>query len=371
MKITNLSLVQKYANGEYIEEELLNQLENSMEFMKAVICYTNDPNIYNMCSDTLKTNYEFVKFLLLKFKENANFIKMVSNRYLEKNPKEDYNRLEIMILLADFLPEKESFKFKAYAQKAYQIESFKAMSLLSLEKELTLDEDSGLGFIFMLDSYHFNEFILNYFAKCMMNDILFAYKINLEEALHQQVNTKEDLKALNFNEYLIKLFSTYDATLGYYLSTHLDLLSDLIEEIQRIKTHWDAYGKQKERKDYFLMLDAVHKYMMEANSSITETEMLYYVAQKLGIIDKVRFYDAQYSCVPISELDFKDEMSLEIIKEQIEANFQEQVISLNVQKIMEKVLPTYHEKDVIKNSSQIKNTSSKDKISYLSLKRKQ
>ena len=56
-------LITKYINGEDIEKYSLEELENDRIFMIKVIEYSNDLNMYNLCSDNLKKDYNFVKFL--------------------------------------------------------------------------------------------------------------------------------------------------------------------------------------------------------------------------------------------------------------------------------------------------------------------
>ena len=70
MKKIDISLVKKYANGEDLGEFTSDQLENDKDFMMGVISYTNDIKIYSLCSESIKKDYEFVKYLVLKFKDN-------------------------------------------------------------------------------------------------------------------------------------------------------------------------------------------------------------------------------------------------------------------------------------------------------------
>ena len=80
----NLKLIKDYVEGNDLEDYNIDELENDYEFMISVIKYTNDKNIYNLCSDEVKNNYEFVKFIINYFKNDIEFIDKISEQYLLK-----------------------------------------------------------------------------------------------------------------------------------------------------------------------------------------------------------------------------------------------------------------------------------------------
>ena len=64
-KVLNLidkKLVYQYILGDYIEAGLLEQLEDSPIFMQAVMEQTNDIKMYELCSDDVKHDFDFVVF---------------------------------------------------------------------------------------------------------------------------------------------------------------------------------------------------------------------------------------------------------------------------------------------------------------------
>ena len=67
MKKYSRDLVEKYINGEDIEDYSLDELENDKNFMMLVISQTTDRKMYNYCSESVKSDYEFVKYVILKF----------------------------------------------------------------------------------------------------------------------------------------------------------------------------------------------------------------------------------------------------------------------------------------------------------------
>ena len=59
-------IVNDYIYGNDIEEYDIGQLENDPVFMMQVIDKTNDKKMYKFCSDEVKNNYEFVKFIIYR-----------------------------------------------------------------------------------------------------------------------------------------------------------------------------------------------------------------------------------------------------------------------------------------------------------------
>ena len=59
------STVEDYIEGNDIEDFDIDELENDRSFMLDVIKKTKDKNFYNLCSDDLKHDYEFVSVLNL------------------------------------------------------------------------------------------------------------------------------------------------------------------------------------------------------------------------------------------------------------------------------------------------------------------
>ena len=73
-------LIWDYINGYYIEN--VDALENDYKFMMDVINITRDKNMYNLCSEEIKSNYEFVMFVIDLFKDDIDFICEIANQYI-------------------------------------------------------------------------------------------------------------------------------------------------------------------------------------------------------------------------------------------------------------------------------------------------
>ena len=59
----DIKLMNQYINGSILDEDTLNKLENDYNFMKNCIILTGDKKLYNLCSDELKNNFDFIYFL--------------------------------------------------------------------------------------------------------------------------------------------------------------------------------------------------------------------------------------------------------------------------------------------------------------------
>jgi len=330
MKKIDISLVKKYISGEELGEYSSEQLENDKDFMIGVVSYTNDSKIYNLCSDEIKKDYDFVKYLILKFRNNSEFITEVAEYYLN-NTDSEIERIELNILMSILLPNELSSKYEissetAYYTKRVEIEIEKA-------KDLNLESMIGEGFLLIFDSYNCSDIILKYYAENMINEIIRDNNINFETMLHNQFKTPDKIDKIGVNNYIINFIGYYDSMLGSYVSSHLDLINNIRNKIKNIQINWDRYNTIDEAKRYNSMLCMVHNYMEMSESNMSESDILYYVAKELGIKDKVEHYDNPYFDEELS-FDCDDEVIADMVQFEIEQSIKERLVYLNVRKIM-------------------------------------
>ncbi len=134
---------------------------------------------------------------------------------------------------------------------------------------------------------------------------------------------------------MINYISLYDQMLGSYLQTHLDLLLPLKNKIIKVQKNWNKYNEEQERKRYNIMIEKVHNYMEDTKSIFSETELIYYIANKLGVVDKLAKYDG------ISEEVFDyimKNLSDEYFKDVCKISFTDRMHYHNVKKIMTNIL---------------------------------
>lgn len=135
------------------------------------------------------------------------------------------------------------------------------------------------------------------------------YDINLEQVLHSKFKKAEDIDLQVINNYMINFLGMYDHMLSSYISTHIELLSDFSDKISDVINNWENYNEREEKKRYNGMIEQVHNYMENADSIMTETDILYYVAKQLGIVEKLAYYDEisnEFLVDIMEDIDMKD-----------------------------------------------------------------
>ena len=73
----NKKLINNYLTGEDTSPYEISILENNLDFMKEVINTSKDYKIYNLCSEELKRNCDFIVFLINKFPHEYHFLKEI------------------------------------------------------------------------------------------------------------------------------------------------------------------------------------------------------------------------------------------------------------------------------------------------------
>ena len=333
--------------------------------MMLVIGTTNDEKIYNLCSENLKKDYSFVRYLIEKFKSNINFICNVADYYLS-DIEDELSRIELNIIMSE-LTKKDKEKNMNYTIVRDTIYTLKRVQIEKAKLELNDDyvsQDIGMGFLVIFDLFKSSEIILNYFAKKTINEIFNEFDIDLENMLHEQFKTPEQIDKLGINNYMINFIRQYDSSLATYLSTHIDLIANLKEKISSIQNNWNKYISNDERKKYNLLLDRVHDYMIEieSNTMFTETDMLYYIGKKLGIADKIAKYER------ISDDIYHmiiDDLNDEYFEDIIKTNPQDRFYYKTIMRIMSSIIFTNN-----KYKNDISNENKDCKILKLDFKKK-
>ena len=111
---------------------------------------------------------------------------------------------------------------------------------------------------------------------------------------------------------MLNFIGAYDSMLASYLNTNIDLMQDFGNKIKLVQKRWNQYEDSNERKKYNLIFSKVHEYMeqIENEGMLSETDLLYYVCQKLGLVNKL----VKYNGVPS---EFEDYIVNEFDEEEI------------------------------------------------------
>lgn len=284
-------LVINYINVDDLGNYSVDELENDKYFMIEVIEYSNDKEIYNLCSDNVKKDYEFVKYMILKFKNDIHFIMNVADFFLD-NTDIDYERVELSIIMLNFIKDKSESTIYAvildaiYSSKRLEVELYKLEN-----KDNEAANKLGMGFLLIYDLYNQSDMILKFYAEKMIADIFTEYDIDLESLLHSQFKKSDEVNSKGLNNYMLNFIEMYDSMLASYASVHLDVLLSFKERITDIQNNWDRYVSIVEKRRYEDMLNTVYETMKDADSIFTDTFLIYYIGKRLGILDKIKKYD--------------------------------------------------------------------------------
>ena len=85
-------LIQDYILGNDIIDYDIDDLENDPEFMMEVFFETKDKNMYDLCPENLKTDINFVKFIIDNFKEDKVFLLDAIETYINATNTSDEER---------------------------------------------------------------------------------------------------------------------------------------------------------------------------------------------------------------------------------------------------------------------------------------
>ena len=286
----SIKTIESYIKGEDIKEYTIEELENDSKFMLMVAFTTNDKNIYNLCSENVKLDYEFVKMMIKRFKNDLSFVCQIANYYLE-NSNDEENNLELLIIMRGLTKDKDEKieQFLKYSLKLECSYSFYRFMISEVKKENKCEDKTsfnnivGMGFFALSEDFGNSELVLNFFAKRFIGEILDT--INLEKRLHQHFNNFEELEKKGINNYIIDLLNEFDTCLCNYVLSHSYLLEILRKKFFAIKKKWIYFDlRNRELKiDWIIyyIQDYVKKH--EEDFRFPDCFIIGYIASELNI----------------------------------------------------------------------------------------
>ena len=286
----SIKTIESYIKGEDIKEYTIEELENDSKFMLMVAFTTNDKNIYNLCSENVKLDYEFVKMMIKRFKNDLSFVCQIANYYLE-NSNDEENNLELLIIMRGLTKDKDEKieQFLKYSLKLECSYSFYRFMISEVKKENKCEDKTsfnnivGMGFFALSEDFGNSELVLNFFAKRFIGEILDT--INLEKRLHQHFNNFEELEKKGINNYIIDLLNEFDTCLCNYVLSHSYLLEILRKKFFAIKKKWIFFDlRNRELKiDWIIyyIQDYVKKH--EEDFRFPDCFIIGYIASELNI----------------------------------------------------------------------------------------
>ena len=298
-------------------------------------------NLFN-----LSYNFEGLKIFLASIAKNQD-VMMAKIKDLEKNSKQDENKLESIISgkikinqplnIEENIP-KENEKKKEIIQKENIIDKKEENSFDSKE-----DKDNHLILI-ELESRIFNlenqfkdlkSFIPEYDKAHTLNDILDEYKTNIFDMNEDIKQIKEDMGNMKENVEQIKLkvseFDIYDILKDTNISGDVDVAKLLIQSLEKKVFEKFKFDEEKIKKDEEDLLKLKNEVTNLKNSSNFETRNLSFLKEQILKIPK----DIEVIRTNLSERITKNKEYIDKVKEKSSNNKKE--INNNINGIKQEI----------------------------------
>lgn len=203
-------------------------LQDDYRFMMKVIDITNDMNYYKLCTKNVRSNYNFVKFLINKFSFDKSFISVISYFYFQNNII-NIKYKELLIIVNDLCVDVNNFC--SYSNKVL-LSAFYNSELKNINnyKKNNIDycDIVQKGFIIIHKNYRESYIIMDYFAKRFINEIFIKNGIfSIEDFIYKKFNSLEQIKDYGINKFLINYIENYDMCLADYVRCNVELLDDI------------------------------------------------------------------------------------------------------------------------------------------------
>lgn len=256
-KIYSEEIVKKYIDGEDIPYDI-DELENNAQFMLKVFEMSKDTRMYNLCSDNLTVNYEFIISVIDIFKGDYEFIYKVATEYINYNVKNLINPHEqiqkiisLLLILDQYIPESNEF-------------------------------------------YKKNKEILNAAVYGIMRAIIEKNNINLQFLILARYNSYSEF-ALEQDKFYIEFFRLYNDSLACYLTNHIDTLDRLKKDLNLNEKNYEIQQKRRICKiihdlnyEFFKYYD---KHSTDFGPDIYGIKVYLYLAYKYNIAEYIIAYE--------------------------------------------------------------------------------
>lgn len=283
----DLKIISDYVQGNDIEGYDIEELENNPSFMKAVIMYTNDKKMYSFCGENAKNNYEFVKFVIEKFKQDPNFVLEVADEFFTNNVKKDeeqgtYNCFELSIIMCEMERSLGSgiAKYKMYREAQY----FHIMQVMQIEKQKQGINNHDIDFLVLESMFGEQLKILDYFIDKTLQDIFVVDGIfDIDRYLHINYRNVKSIKEQPIATFLISLINNHSSSLADYLACNIELLGELIPKVEKAINNWDNYNQMQYKNQSESLIEGIHVYYLENEHnlpSFSEDELVEYLIKK-------------------------------------------------------------------------------------------
>lgn len=288
MKKYSRKLLSDYLLGKSIDDYDIDELESNPEFIKEIIDFSNDKSMYNLCDDELKKNFNLMKFLVLKFKDDEQFIKKIARDFSNCSDNET-DIFEINIIVSELvkidyenIAENDSF---IDAKGMFHLLNLSYMSEMKGEEDYDVINFLQMGFICFKETYEGRKTIIDYIAKEMVSLILTKEGLSLEELVHSKFKSKEKLEKVGTINFIINYIASYDSNLAEYLQANIKLIEPVKNDLDRIKDNFENYNDIKREEMMYWIIEYVQKKSEDLCGYFSGTQLLEFIANDLKIAD--------------------------------------------------------------------------------------
>lgn len=242
-------IVNDYLNGKIKDINKINDLYNDMEFMKRLLMQTRKIEYYKLCSNELKSNLKFVKFLASMFEDNLNFIFEVFNNYVHIKGERNLELVEVLYKAKEFLDTREKeidiTYTMAYRRRMIYYNEYMQDKINSYldEFDSTYKNENLFGFNIMKTVFKKYKHAPEYFADYYLSKIF--KKRYFEEYIHDKYKTQDELNADDSIIVLQEFVKFHDLGLYNYCLTHKELLESKLMQLRDVKINFNKYLEDK------------------------------------------------------------------------------------------------------------------------------
>lgn len=290
----NKNIVWDYINGKDIEN--IDELEDDYKFMMEVISITNDKNMYNLCSDKVKENYDFIKFMVYTFKNDKDFVNEIALEYLNKVAEDDITYRELIFIMSELFNnryDKRAIYYNAKRAVIYTSQRVIIDTFISEEFDEKARAQYGLGFAFVLVSdLSGSDVIINYFAKKFLDEIFYENDgLSLEELVHSKISNLNKLNMNGVKNFILDYVKNYDVILSDYLFVHINLIEDVEKDINIIVDNWDNYLEKTLDIKRDIFEQEVNNFIFEYGARFDYNDVCSYIDRNLNLSVKLCIFN--------------------------------------------------------------------------------
>lgn len=314
----------------------IDELENDYIFIKEVVDISGDKKMYDLCDDKLKGNFELMKFLVLKFKDDEQFIKKVAQDFLKLSNDED-DIFEINIIVSNLVGKEYSSLLENinYIDAKCKYNELRTKYILESRNDSEEVKDYyQMSFDYFADVYAGREIIIDYIAKNMVDEIFSEEDYSLEELIHTKFKTKEDLEQFGTINFILSYVSLYDSHLSDYLKTNIKLIDTLKDSINNIKNNFNSYNERKRNEIMNWIIDYLYKYSLE-NGHFSGIELIRHITKDLNIKDPIIKKEISDYCDDLEEFSYPM-MQTDIEDTDLKSNIEYTKLKMKVKEVLKK-----------------------------------